>query len=760
MRAIFDAARARDRDPPGGRQARAVRRAVSRRRGGRPTCWRPHDLLELAARRGRRAFVYPSSDKSVQPPSVYGATKRLAEGLVQTPAQAQRRRWAIVRYVNIIGTRGSVIETFTQQVLADRPLSVTDERMTRYWISMDEAIWCVAAGGAVRGSRARSSCPPVASLCRLLETARRLAGWYRPEQRAVSDRCAPASGRANGCTRCCCRRTSRSPTGPAPGLRSVRTHARLGAARRAAARRSTSCSALVDSGDREALARTLPGGGGRAAVNPIPWLAAGVSWHRRRQHVRAGAGRRALRTAAGRAGRAAAGRSPALERAAHRRLRHARRAVAGAAAGVRAARSLSDRSRDSDRSGTRPTTCACSDWCSARCASCRWRCSTIAADSARCRSSSGSSLIAAVPVAFGLRVSSIAQPFGDPIELPVWLDIPVSILWFVGMMNAINWVDVMDGLAGGVAFGGAHGAVRARLPVHRSTRWRCFPLALAGVCLGFLGRNRPPATIFMGSSGSLLLGFGLAGSGILGGAKVGTAILVLGVPILDAAWVIFRRLTRGARPTVGGDREHLPMKLHDLGLSTGQTVLAAVPRLGDPRHHRAEPAHAARGAEHRQALRAAGHGRGGARGAGGASRWRSLAAGPEATRSPAPLAVVDRAPPAARAASGGEATEPGGAISVPKPWKSLPTVGTRSCAAHASSICSRTVGASTPSSSTTSSPSMPAATTAGRYVAPVLAVQLVRVRPRREAADRVNESNRLRPAPAESLRSTPARRGR
>ena len=75
-----------------------------------------------------------------------------------------------------------------------------------------------------------------------------------------------------------------------------------------------------------------------------------------------------------------------------------------------------------------------------------------------------------------------------------------------------------------------------------STRWRCFPLALAGVCLGFLGRNRPPATIFMGSAGSLLLGFGLAGSGILGGAKVGTAMLVLGVPILDAAWVIFRRL--------------------------------------------------------------------------------------------------------------------------------------------------------------------------------------------------------------------------
>jgi len=185
----------------------------------------------------------------------------------------------------------------------------------------------------------------------------------------------------------------------------------------------------------------------------------------------------------------------------------------------------------------------------------------------------GQFLIACVPVAFGLRVASIAQPFGDPIDLPVWLDVPLSILWFVGMMNAINWLDNMDGLAGGLALAGAM-VLFGRAFLFTEYSVALFPLALAGVCLGFLGRNRPPATIFMGSAGSLLLGFGLAGSGILGGAKLGTAILVLGVPILDAAWVIFRRLTRGARPTVGGDREHLSMKLHDLGLSTGQTVLA------------------------------------------------------------------------------------------------------------------------------------------------------------------------------------------
>jgi len=184
----------------------------------------------------------------------------------------------------------------------------------------------------------------------------------------------------------------------------------------------------------------------------------------------------------------------------------------------------------------------------------------------------GQLLIAAVPVALGLRVNSVAQPFGDPIDLPLLLDVPISILWFVGMMNAINWVDNMDGLAGGLAFAGAM-VLFARAFLFTEYSVALFPIALAGVCLGFLGRNRPPARIFMGSAGSLLLGFGLAGSGILGGAKLGTAVLVLGVPILDAAWVIFRRLTRRARPTIGGDREHLPMKLHDLGLSTGQTVL-------------------------------------------------------------------------------------------------------------------------------------------------------------------------------------------
>jgi FlaA1/EpsC-like NDP-sugar epimerase len=141
------------------------------------------DLLELSQAHGVEVFVYPSSDKSVQPPSVYGATKRIAECLVQTAGQPSNAsaRWSVVRYVNIIGTRGSVVETFTQQIQANQALTVTDERMTRYWIGMHEAVWCVLQAAA-RAADHQLVMPACGEPVPLLETARRLAGWYRPEQ--------------------------------------------------------------------------------------------------------------------------------------------------------------------------------------------------------------------------------------------------------------------------------------------------------------------------------------------------------------------------------------------------------------------------------------------------------------------------------------------------------------------------------------------------------------------------------------------------
>jgi FlaA1/EpsC-like NDP-sugar epimerase len=208
-------------------------------------------LLDLAQRIGTEVVVYPSSDKSVQPPSVYGATKRLAEALVQHHASG--RQWSVVRYVNIVGTRGSVIETFTQQVLAGRPLSVTDERMTRYWISMQEALWCalMTAQCAPSGGIVMPDCgEPVP----VLETARRLAGWYRPEVVPYPIAC---TGIRPGERLHEVLLSSNESFGAEPlaaGVRAVRTSrdaatvGRIGAV-------VDELAVLVDKGDRDALAR-------------------------------------------------------------------------------------------------------------------------------------------------------------------------------------------------------------------------------------------------------------------------------------------------------------------------------------------------------------------------------------------------------------------------------------------------------------------------------------------------------------------------
>jgi UDP-GlcNAc:undecaprenyl-phosphate GlcNAc-1-phosphate transferase len=184
----------------------------------------------------------------------------------------------------------------------------------------------------------------------------------------------------------------------------------------------------------------------------------------------------------------------------------------------------------------------------------------------------GQIVVAAIPVSFGLRMGSVATPLGQPFPLPDWLDAPLTVFWIVGMINAINLVDVMDGLAAGIAAIGA-------LVLFLRSFWfdqysiAVLPLALLACVAGFLPRNFYPARVFMGTSGAMLLGYWLAVASVIGGAKVGTAFVVLGLPILDTAWVIGRRLARGRSPFKGGDQEHLPHRLHSLGLSQWQTVL-------------------------------------------------------------------------------------------------------------------------------------------------------------------------------------------
>jgi UDP-GlcNAc:undecaprenyl-phosphate GlcNAc-1-phosphate transferase len=97
------------------------------------------------------------------------------------------------------------------------------------------------------------------------------------------------------------------------------------------------------------------------------------------------------------------------------------------------------------------------------------------------------------------------------------------------------------------------------------------PLALLGATLGFLPFNLAPARVFMGSNGSYFLGFAIAALGIIGGARVATVMLVLGLPALDVAWLILNRWRRGLSPSHGG-RDHLHLRLADLGVSE-QTIV-------------------------------------------------------------------------------------------------------------------------------------------------------------------------------------------
>jgi len=98
-------------------------------------------------------------------------------------------------------------------------------------------------------------------------------------------------------------------------------------------------------------------------------------------------------------------------------------------------------------------------------------------------------------------------------------------------------------------------------------------LILTGVCLGFLVFNWHPAKIFLGEGGSLLLGYVLGVLAIISGGKIAITLLIMGIPILDVAWTIIRRVARGKNPFKFADRGHLHFRLVDSGLGVKKTVL-------------------------------------------------------------------------------------------------------------------------------------------------------------------------------------------
>jgi UDP-GlcNAc:undecaprenyl-phosphate/decaprenyl-phosphate GlcNAc-1-phosphate transferase len=180
----------------------------------------------------------------------------------------------------------------------------------------------------------------------------------------------------------------------------------------------------------------------------------------------------------------------------------------------------------------------------------------------------------ALTEARGIVLTAFNLPFVGQLSLwdiSPWLAIAATVFWIGWMTNTINWSDGIDGLAAGVSLIAAlFLALKSLFQGQLSVA--LLPLALAGACAGFLLFNFPPARIFMGDCGAEFLGYVLGVSAIVGGAKLATVLLVLGVPILDVAWLIVSRFLAGRSPAHGG-RDHLHHRLQDMGLSTRQVVI-------------------------------------------------------------------------------------------------------------------------------------------------------------------------------------------
>jgi UDP-GlcNAc:undecaprenyl-phosphate GlcNAc-1-phosphate transferase len=210
------------------------------------------------------------------------------------------------------------------------------------------------------------------------------------------------------------------------------------------------------------------------------------------------------------------------------------------------------------------------------------------------------SIAALVVMHYGYHISLIDLPFGGTINLGAW-GIPLTILWITGISNAINLVDGLDGLAAGISLGVAFIFFMISM-LFGDVQTVFLTAIMTGVIAGFLIFNFNPAKIFLGDSGSLLIGFVLACFSINGmhqsssAVKILIPVVALGVPIIDTVLAILRRLSKRVHP-FKADKEHIHHRLLYLGLSQRRAVLllylvsaffgiiAFLISVLEPRHH-------------------------------------------------------------------------------------------------------------------------------------------------------------------------------
>lgn len=188
----------------------------------------------------------------------------------------------------------------------------------------------------------------------------------------------------------------------------------------------------------------------------------------------------------------------------------------------------------------------------------------------------GQCLAAVVVMKFGIMVNFVSNPFNGPLDLG-YFSLPLTFLWIVGVTNAVNLIDGLDGLAAGVSgiaalTMGIVSLLQGQVVVALAA------FILAGAIGGFIPYNFYPARTFMGDGGSNFLGFCLACLAILGTVKstalimLFVPIVILGIPILDTFFAIIRRINKHA-PIFRPDKDHLHHRLMAIGMSHRRSVV-------------------------------------------------------------------------------------------------------------------------------------------------------------------------------------------